>query len=105
VRYKSIVSEVFSDNGKKIQMDYRFQSYQRRRMALQRLAESMKKSYSIDEVAKEFNVSRRTIERLIQRGKLDSFKVGDARRIDATEVERLRGRAHEISAKFSNVDR
>jgi excisionase family DNA binding protein len=52
----------------------------------------MKKSYRIDEVAEEFDVSRRTIERLIQRGELQSFKVGDTRRIDPEEIERLKKR-------------
>jgi len=50
----------------------------------------MKKSYRIDELAKDFDVSRRTIERLIQRGEIQSFKVGDTRRIEAEEVERLK---------------
>jgi excisionase family DNA binding protein len=49
-----------------------------------------KKSYRIDELAKDFDVSRRTIERLIQRGEIQSFKIGDTRRIEAEEVERLK---------------
>jgi len=49
-----------------------------------------KKSYRIDELAKDFDVSRRTIERLIQRGEIQSFKVGDTRRIEAEEVERMK---------------
>ena len=49
-----------------------------------------KKSYRLDEVAKEFDVSRRTVERLIQRGELPSFKVGDTRRVDAEEIDRFK---------------
>jgi putative molybdopterin biosynthesis protein len=49
-----------------------------------------KKSYRIDEVAREFAVSRRTIYRMIEDGQLDSFKVRDRQRIDAAEVERLK---------------
>lgn len=50
----------------------------------------IKKSLRIDEVARDLDVSRRTIERLIQRGELQSFKVGDTRRIDSEEIERLK---------------
>lgn len=50
----------------------------------------MKKTYRVDEVAKELEVSRRTIERLIQRGEIHSYKVGDTRRIDVSEIEKLK---------------
>ena len=49
-----------------------------------------KKSYRIDEVATELDVSRRTIYRMIQERQLESFKVRDRQRIDASEVERLK---------------
>ena len=49
-----------------------------------------KKSYRVDEVAKEFAVSRRTVYRMIQEHELESFKVRDRLRIDAAEVERLK---------------
>lgn len=50
----------------------------------------MKKSYRVDEAAAEFDVSKRTVERLIQRGEIESYKVGDSRRIDAQEIERVK---------------
>ena len=50
----------------------------------------MKNTYRVDEAAKELEVSRRTVERLIQSGDLKSFKVGDTRRIDVQELERLK---------------
>ena len=52
----------------------------------------IKKSYRIDELAREFAVSRRTIERLIERGEIQTFTVGDTRtrRIDAEEAERIK---------------
>ena len=52
----------------------------------------IKKSYRIDELAREFDVSRRTIERLIERGEIQTFTVGDTRtrRIDAEEAERIK---------------
>lgn len=52
----------------------------------------MKKYYRVDEVAKELDVSRRTVERAIQRGELDSHKVFGSRRIEAEELERLKGK-------------
>ena len=51
---------------------------------------TMKKSYRIDEAAREFEVTTRTIYRLIKRGEIHSFKVGDARRIDSEEIERIK---------------
>ena len=50
----------------------------------------MKKSYRVDEAAAEFDVSKRTVERLIQRGEIESYKVGDSRGIDAQEIERVK---------------
>lgn len=50
----------------------------------------MKKSYRVDEVADELGVSRRTVERMIQGGELESFKVRDARRIDVSEVLKMK---------------
>jgi excisionase family DNA binding protein len=50
----------------------------------------MKKFYNINEVAKDYEVSRRTVERLIKSGELQSFKFGDSRRIEAQELERLK---------------
>ena len=52
----------------------------------------MKRSYRVDEVAEELSVSPRTIQRLIQRGELQSYRIGDTRtrRIDLEEMERLK---------------
>jgi len=50
----------------------------------------IKKSYRIDEAAREFDVSPRTVERLIQRGELDSYKIGGNRRILAEELDRVK---------------
>lgn len=56
-----------------------------------------KRTYRVDEAAEEFDVSRRTIERLIKRGELQSYKVGDTRRIDAEELERLKKKGSRAS--------
>jgi len=50
----------------------------------------MKQSYNIQEVAEFFSVSRRTIERAIKSGELHAFKIRDARRIAAEELDRLK---------------
>jgi len=50
----------------------------------------MKTSYSIQEVAKVFSVSRRTVERAIKSGELQSFKIRHTRRIEAEELARLK---------------
>lgn len=49
-----------------------------------------KESYRVDEVAKKLEVSRRTIERAIQRGELQAFKIRHNLRIDHEELERLK---------------
>jgi excisionase family DNA binding protein len=46
----------------------------------------MKKSYRIDEIAEDWSVSRKTVEREIKRGELDAFKVGSTWRIKAETV-------------------
>ena len=51
----------------------------------------IKKSYRIDEVAKEFDVSPRTVERWIKSGELDAVKIGHTRRVMSetlTEVKK-----------------
>lgn len=49
-----------------------------------------KQSYRIDEAAELLGVSRRTVERAIKSGELQSFKFRDTRRIEAEEIERLK---------------
>ena len=45
--------------------------------------------YSIAEVAKFLNVSKRTVQRLIKDGKLEAFDVGGQRRIAPLSLERM----------------
>jgi len=52
----------------------------------------LKKSLTIKETGEELGVHPRTIQREIQRGEIQSFKVGTARRIAAEEIERLKKR-------------
>ena len=45
--------------------------------------------YSIAEVARFLNVSKRTVQRMIRDGKLDAFDVGGQRRIAPLSLERM----------------
>lgn len=63
---------------------------------------SDKKSYRIDEVAKEFDVSSRTIKRWIQSGELNAVKIGHTRRITSeqlAEAKKKDGQLVSIRAK------
>jgi excisionase family DNA binding protein len=50
----------------------------------------MKNSYRIDEAADYLGVSRRTVERAIKTGELQSFKFRDARRIELQDLEKAK---------------
>ena len=63
---------------------------------------SEKKSYRIDEVAKEFDVSSRTVKRWIASGEIDAVKIGHTRRIMSetiAEVKKKGGQFGSNSAK------
>jgi excisionase family DNA binding protein len=51
-----------------------------------------REAYSVDETAKLFGVSRRTIEGLIDSQQLRSVRVGRYLRIDRKEIDRYLGR-------------
>lgn len=48
-----------------------------------------KPTLRIDEVAREWDVSRRTVERLIQKGELPAFKIGDTTRIRSEDLKQF----------------
>lgn len=48
----------------------------------------MKKSLRIDEVADQFRVSRRTVQRWIKSGEVETIKIGGTRRIWIDELEK-----------------
>ena len=48
----------------------------------------MKTKFRLDEVAEEFDVTRRTVERWIKNGDLESVKIGHTRRITREEIEK-----------------
>jgi excisionase family DNA binding protein len=53
-----------------------------------------KKSYRLDEVAEQWDVSRKTVQRLIQKGELEAFKIGShwrIRRENLDEFEKKNG--------------
>lgn len=47
-------------------------------------------TYTPDEIAKLFKISKHTVYELIKRGELKAFKVGNQMRIDKSEVERFK---------------
>lgn len=47
-------------------------------------------TYTPDEIAKIFKISKHTVYELIKRGELQAFKVGNKMRIDKSEVERFK---------------
>jgi|TARA_R100001594_G_scaffold51382_1_gene84770 excisionase family DNA binding protein len=63
--------------------------------------------FSIAEVAKFLNVSKRTVQRMIKGGKLEAFDVGGQRRISPLSLERmLRGNKPEdlLATKSTEFD-
>ena len=50
---------------------------------------NMDKMYSVKEVATLLSLAEITIRQWIQRGKIESIKIGSARRISENEVKRL----------------
>jgi len=46
------------------------------------------KRLRLDEVAEEFDVSRRTVERWIKKGELESTKIGHTRRVSTDAIEK-----------------
>jgi len=44
-----------------------------------------KKTYRVDELAKDWDVSRKTVEREIKRGELPAFKIGTTWRVKAED--------------------
>ena len=57
----------------------------------------MKKSLRIDEVADEFRVSRRTVQRWIKSGEVETIKIGGTRRIWVDALEKKKRRRASIS--------
>ncbi|WP_019156217.1 substrate-binding domain-containing protein [Robertmurraya massiliosenegalensis] len=47
-------------------------------------------TYTPDEIAKLFKISKHTVYELVKRGELQAFKVGNKMRIDKSEVERFK---------------
>ena len=50
----------------------------------------MNETYTPDEVAKEFKISKHTVYELIKRGELRAFKVGNKMRIEQEEINRYK---------------
>ncbi|WP_409974108.1 substrate-binding domain-containing protein [Bacillus sp. Bva_UNVM-123] len=55
------------------------------------------KTYTPDEVAKMFKISKHTVYELIKRGELHAFKIGNKMRIEEKEIRRFKERDRESS--------
>lgn len=58
-------------------------------------------TYTPDEIAKLFKISKHTVYELIKRGELNAFKIGNKMRIEQSEVERFMNK--DSSAPSKNV--
>lgn len=61
-----------------------------------------KKSYRIDEVAKEFDVCNRTVERWIRAGELDAVKIGHTRRITSEQLAEIKKKERQLATISDN---
>jgi excisionase family DNA binding protein len=55
----------------------------------------LKTKLRIDEVAKDFGVTRRTVLRWIEKGEVETIKIGGTRRIFAASLENLQKKSDE----------
>jgi len=58
------------------------------------------KTYTADEVAQIFQISKHTVYELIKRGELQAFKVGNKMRIEQAEIERFKENTKAPSKKI-----
>lgn len=56
-------------------------------------------TYTPDEIAKLFKISKHTVYELIKRGELRAFKVGNKMRIEQNEIERFKGQDRSTNQK------
>lgn len=54
------------------------------------MSEFKKEFYTVEETAKLFNVSSKTIRRMVHAGKIEHYQIGVQIRIAASELERLK---------------
>jgi len=64
-----------------------------------------KRSYRIDEIADEWRVSRRTIERAIERGEIPAFRIGRTVRILRDSVESIEQKKRPCTTPDDTRDR
>lgn len=62
----------------------------------------MKTKLRLDEVADEFDVSRRTVERWVKNGELDSVKIGHTRRVERQEIEKKSDNCRQLPTNVGN---
>ncbi len=60
-------------------------------------------TYTPDEIAKMFKISKHTVYELIKRGELQAFKIGNKMRINPEEVERFKNNSQANQISNTNV--
>lgn len=55
--------------------------------------------FTVSDLARYLNVSERTVQTLLNKGAIPSYKVGGSRRIDPQDVDRYLQANREVSAK------
>lgn len=61
------------------------------------------KTYTPDEVAKMFKISKHTVYELIKRGELHAFKIGNKMRIEESEITRFKDNGRPSSQSANNT--
>lgn len=51
--------------------------------------DAIKQAYSVSELARHWSCSRKLVYKLLEKGELKAFRIGDVFRISAAEVERI----------------
>lgn len=62
----------------------------------------MKKTYLLDEIAEEFRVTRRTVERWIKDGELDAIKIGHTRRVTSDALDVIKKKERQFPSNDDN---
>ncbi|MBP2240400.1 putative molybdopterin biosynthesis protein [Cytobacillus eiseniae] len=70
-------------------------------MARKKVIQIYEKTYTPDEIAKMFKISKNTVYELIKRGELHAFKVGNKMRIEESEVTRFKEGSKPSQAPYS----
>ncbi len=63
-----------------------------------------KRSYRLDEIAQDWDVSRKTVERLVRSGELEAFKIGSVWRVKSEQREEFEKKNRLIRTLSPSLD-